>query len=294
VRELAAELSMAPMTVNQVYQRLRTAGLIEIRRGSGAFVARNPQQIVAASARMAALRLSIDAVLDEADAVGLPSAQLVSLVNAQIQMRRLQSGLRLMFVGLFDGPTRDYAANLQPALGAGDRIDITTIDRLRTDADARAACGSADLVLTFIHRLAEVQAIVPDARLLAIRFIPSEATRQALAALDPRARVAAVTRFQDYIAIMRPSIQQFAPHVSDIKVTWSEAPDLAGALADRDVVVFASGADHVTQAAAPTVRCFEYRHAPDPGEVERVLIPFLANLRGAKSRNSSHLKRAAS
>ena len=40
VRQLASELGIAPMTVSQVYQQLRDAGLIETRRGLGAFSAR--------------------------------------------------------------------------------------------------------------------------------------------------------------------------------------------------------------------------------------------------------------
>ena len=42
VRQLAAELNIAPMTVSQVYQRLRNEGLIEMRQGLGAFATSDP------------------------------------------------------------------------------------------------------------------------------------------------------------------------------------------------------------------------------------------------------------
>ena len=42
VRDLASEIGLAPMTVNKVYQDLRDAGLIEIRPGLRAYVARDP------------------------------------------------------------------------------------------------------------------------------------------------------------------------------------------------------------------------------------------------------------
>jgi hypothetical protein len=32
----------------------------------------------------------------------------------------------------------------------------------------------------------------------------------------------------------------------------------------------------------PGVPCFEYRHAPDPGTLESVLVPYLADLRRDK------------
>ena len=39
IRELAQELAVAPMTITQAYQELRQLGLIEMRHGSGTFVA---------------------------------------------------------------------------------------------------------------------------------------------------------------------------------------------------------------------------------------------------------------
>ena len=55
-----------------------------------------------------------------------------------------------------------------------------------------------------------------------------------------------------------------------------DADDIGGV---RDAVVYASGADHIADLVRPNVRCFEYRHAPDPGAVESHLIPHLAELR---------------
>ena len=39
IRELALELTVAPMTITQAYQELRQLGLIEMRPGLGTFVA---------------------------------------------------------------------------------------------------------------------------------------------------------------------------------------------------------------------------------------------------------------
>jgi GntR family transcriptional regulator len=39
VRDLARELQVNPMTVSKAYQRLADAGVLEIRRGAGTFVA---------------------------------------------------------------------------------------------------------------------------------------------------------------------------------------------------------------------------------------------------------------
>ena len=161
-------------------------------------------------------------------------------------------------------------------------------DIVAGDPAARRLCLAADVVITFVYREAEVRKLIPAARVLAIRFIPSNVTRQSLAGLDPRSRLLAVTHFEEYIAIMRPSILLFAPHVTDIRVTWAAAPDLADALVDRDVVVFASGASHVADLVGPQTRCFEYRHMPDPGELETILAPYLAERRRIKAATTDH------
>jgi hypothetical protein len=204
------------------------------------------------------------------------------MVNAAALVRRPKTGLRIVFIAIFEGPGRDYVAQIRSVLSATDQIQIITLDALRVSQEARDISAAADLVLTFLHREPEVRALIPGAQLLGLRFVPSTKTRQTLAGLDSRARVAAVTYFQEYLSIMRPSVREFAPHVNDIRVAWASAPDLRDTLMGCDAVVFASGADHVADLVEPGVLCFEYRHAPDPGALENVLVPALATLRHAK------------
>lgn len=289
VRQLAAEVGIAPMTVSQVYQQLRDAGLIEMRRGLGAFSACDPHRRLGDQAALASLRAEIDAVIDRADKLGISPSALGSMITAQAQLRKPRTGLTIVFVGIFVAPTRDYIAEIRPVLAPDDQILLVTLDQLETSAEARATAARADVVLTFVHREVEVRKLVPEARTLAIRFIPSKRTRQALAGLSPMSKVAAVTYFKDYIAIMRPSVREFAPHVSDITVAWIEAPDLPGILARSDAAIYATGADHVRDLVAPGVPCFEFRHAPDPDALENLLVPYLAQLR----RNRRAGKKAA-
>jgi len=282
VRQLAAELGIAPMTVAQVYQRLRDNGLIEMKQGLGAFAVSDPDKRGGEHLPVSALRADIEVLIGKAEKLGVSTLTLTSMINAQAMLRRPTAGLKIVFLAIFEGPGRDYVAQIKPVLAATDQVQLLTLDSLRVSAEARQVAGEADIVLTFLHREAEVQALIPDARVLGLRFIPSERTRQALAGLDPRMRVAAVTYFQEYIAIMRPSVREFAPHVSDIRVTWLSAPDLGEVIAQCDAVIFASGADHVADLVQPGVPCFEYRHAPDPGALEGVLVPHLADLRRGK------------
>lgn len=284
VRQMAADLAIAPMTVAQVYRRLRDVGIVQMRQGLGAFTAEAPRRRDGgAQSAIGALRSDIDRLISKAERLGVSNLALASLVHAQGRLRRPSCGLHIVFAGIFENPTRDYVRQIQPFLGTTDLVEIVTMDGLKASPDTRRLATEADLVLTFLNREAELKTVLPEAEILGLRFIPSEHTRKALAGLDPRTQVAAVTHFRDYIAIMRPSIREFAPHVSDIRVTWSSAPDLDETIAGCDAVIFASGADHVESRVRPGVPCFEYRHAPDPGALENLLVPYLAGLRSSKA-----------
>ncbi|MBN14817.1 MAG: GntR family transcriptional regulator [Pelagibacterium sp.] len=287
VRTLAADIGIAPMTVAQVYKQLRDEGLVEMRHGLGAFAIQDPKIGLSGSNPLDALRADIGALIEKADNLGISTLSLISMINAQSQFPRGGDGLSIVFVCIFEGPGRDYVEQIRPALAPEDKVRLITLDSLSGSDTLREACRKADLVLTFVNREAEVRSHVDSDNILGLRFIPSEQTRQNLARLDPRTKVAAITHFKEYIAIMRPSVREFAPHVSDIKVTWSSASDLEETLAQCTAVIFASGADHVAEHVPDGIPCFEYRHAPDPGAVENVLAPHLADLRRQKARGLS-------
>lgn len=286
VRQLAADLGIAPMTVAQVYKQLRDDGLVEMRHGLGAFAIRDIALPEAGEDPVDGLRADIAALLEKADTLGISTLSLISMINAQSQLPREDRGLNIVFVCIFEGPGRDYLEQMQPAFSPSDNIRMITLENLAASEPLREACRRADAVITMLNREAEVRAHLGSENIVPLRFLPSEKTRQSLAGLDPRTRIAAITHFKEYIAIMRPSVREFAPHISDIRVTWSSAPDLETVLAGCSAVIFATGADHVAELVGDDVPCFEYRHAPDPGAVESLLAPHLADLRRHRTLNA--------
>lgn len=283
VRQLAAEIGVAPMTVSQVYQQLRDEGFIEMRSGLGAFVARDPGAPSEQTNPLALLSRDIDAILAKADGLGINAMSLVSMISARAHIRSTETGLKLVFVVIFEEVGRDYLEQIRPTLSSLDQITLVTLDELRFDEAARQLCIDADLVLTFGNREAEVRATLKGLNVFGLKFIPSQTTRQTLAGLDSRARVAAVSRFKEYIAVMRPSVREFAPHVADVVVTYTDAADLKAVIQSCDAVVYASGADEVNELARKGVPCFEFRHVPDPVALDTVLAPKLALLRQGKA-----------
>ncbi len=280
VRAMASRLGLAPMTVSQVYKELKAAGLIETKPGHGTFVSASAAG--QARPRMLELQRRVDRLVDDAAAAGLTGAELVALVNARFNRRGLpQRSLRLVFVGLFEEATRAYGADIQARLGPGDTIHTTTIAEITGNELARKRAAAADLVLTLANRKAEVSEILgPGTRVMAISYIPAEQTRTLLAQIDPLARVGIVSTFPEFLPIMKAGVERFAPHVLDIQATVLESPDLGEVLRRADVVVYATGSERVRALLRPGAHCFEYRHTPDPREIDQILLPALEGIRG--------------
>ncbi len=280
VRAMASQLGIAPMTVSQVYKELKAAGLLETKPGHGTFV--STSMLAQVKPQILELQPRVDALLDDAAAAGLTGADLVALLNARINRRnRAARGLRLVFVGIFEEATRAYGVDIQSHLPAGDSIQTTTLGAITSDDLARKRAMNADLVLTLANRKNELQEILGrKKRIMGVSYIPSERTRTMLAQIDPLARVAIVSTFPEFLPFMKAGVQRFAPHVHDIRSTILESPDLAQVLQGTDVVVRASGSERVIDMLPPDTPSFEYRHTPDPREIDQVLLPMLEEIRG--------------
>lgn len=275
VRDLATTMGVAPMTVSQVYRELKGQGLIETRTGAGTIVA-DGQNRQAANQGMVGLHQRIDALIDEAMAAGLRASDLASLIHARLASRsRLGRGANIVMVGLFAEATVRYARAIAAKLGAAATVEAMTIDAIQRDPAVRARAASADIVVTFVNRRREVESLLPGAKVTTIRFIPSEETRRALASIDPMAKVVLAARFSEFLPIMKVGVRRFAPHVAQVEAIRLDQEDFTAILAQADVVIFASGTEMVLQDVRPGVPTIEYKHNPDPADIERLLLPML-------------------
>lgn len=276
VRDLAEAVGVAPMTVSLVYRDLKREGLIETRPGAGTYVADSSKARMAAQPTVVSLHRQIDELIDRALEMGIRTSDLGALINARLSYR-LSLGRRVsvVMVGLFPEATASYAKFIAARLGTGATVEPMNLDDIQRDADIRSRAGSADLALTFANRHREVSALLPNTKVVSIRFIPSEATRLALASLDPMARVTVVSRFPDFLPIIKSGVQRFAAHVQDIAAVSIDEPESGEAIGRANVVVYSTGAEAAVKLAAPGTQTFEYRHTPDPGDIERLVMPFV-------------------
>ncbi len=273
VRELADHLGVAPMTVAQVYAELKAAGVIVSRTGSGTFVA---EIAVAGRGRPAphgiALHRALDAVIVQGRALGLRASDLAGLIAARMkEPDQAHSRPHVVMVGHFVQATAAYCAEIAQMVGEAVTIEPTTLTMIQQDPEARQRAGRADLVITFAHRRRDVMNLLPDTVVAAVTFIPAAATRQALAALDPRTRVGVVSIVPEFTPLMKLGVQRFAPHLSEVSVALYGTPELAPMLDRVEVVVFATGADDLGLVLPESVAAFEYSHTPDAGDVRRLI-----------------------
>ncbi len=279
VRDLARQLEVAPMTVSQVYKELKAAGLLVTRAGQGTFVAAaGPARIE--GDRLGRLEPAIDRLIAEAQAIGVGHHELAGFLSARmLAAARRPSALRLVMLGLFEDATRDYAQALQTRLRDGAKVEPVLLEAIEGTSEAHRSAAEADLVLTFAHLRARVAGLLPETLVAAVSFIPAERTRAALAALDPSARLCLVSLFPAFLPIMKVGVRRFAPHVATITAAALDTPGLDRLLADADTVVYATGAEAVLSRLAAGSRVVEYRHMPDPGDIDRTVRPLLARLR---------------
>ncbi|WP_299652084.1 GntR family transcriptional regulator [uncultured Jannaschia sp.] len=272
VRELAERARLAPMTVTRVYADLKASGLVEARAGAGTFVSESALSRLGATGG-GGLWASIDRLVAEAASHGLGMADLLSLVAARDPAPA--PAPRVVMVGLFAEATRSYAARVGAQTGLAPE-SIALLDEAPDEAELARRLAEADLVLTFANLHDRLAGVVADPdRIVTLRFIPAEATRTALAALDPMARLVAVSRFEDFLPILTLGVRRFAAHVRSVTPRVQGAADLPALLARADVVVMSTGAEAAAEAARPGATFIEYRHVPDPGDIDRLVAPRL-------------------
>lgn len=135
--------------------------------------------------------------------------------------------------------------------------------------DALAAClTAAVLILTAAVLHQRPAALVPDGDTGSFHFIPAEAARLAL---DPRARLLAVSRSDEFRPIPTMGMRCFTSRVQDVASTTMGAAGLDGLVARVDVVVISIGAEAAATSARPGAVSLESFHISDPGDVDRLV-----------------------
>ena len=88
VRELAVELGVNSNTISRVYRDLQHAGLLELRRGVGTFVAESHSLKPIRPKDLKGLVKKVDQLIELADALGLTAPELSQLLETRWNKER--------------------------------------------------------------------------------------------------------------------------------------------------------------------------------------------------------------
>ncbi len=276
VRELADKLGVAPMTVNQAYGDLKKDGLIEARAGAGTFVAFSARAQDAANAASISLHAEIDHLVERARKAGISLRDLGLMMQARLAFLATRTRTpRILVVGGFRAATEDYAARIAAQIGQDADVEAATLSELERDHSLCEHHAAADVVVTFLTMRRRLQELMPMAEIVTIRFIPSEETRRSLASLSPLARIGGIARFAPFLPVLGSGLERFASHCRDIRLAQEDAADLARQMADRSVIVYATGSEGALARMPAEALRIEFRHIPDPGDVEQLIKPRL-------------------
>lgn len=276
VRRLASHLGLSPVTVSNVYAALQEAGHVHGRVGTGTFVADGGVSHHQAKS-LREIERRIGELVRLGAEMGLSRAELAYRVSTAPQR---PGHVRLLMLGTFQDATEAYAEDIRPHLRPGDEIIARTTEQL-----ARNRPEGIGLVVAPKTLRVEAQSYFPGLPVVGITLIPKEATRIALAAISPKARVAVVSYFPEFLPVMRTGILRFAPHVTRVTSAVWEDDTLPAVISGSDVIIHSTGAEDLRRDMRPDQTAIEYRHTPDSHAIETDLLPAID---ACRSRTPNH------
>jgi DNA-binding transcriptional regulator YhcF (GntR family) len=273
IRQMAADLQVAPLTVIQAFEELEKAGLIEIRRGVGAFVVDlHPSE--RAWSRRAVLDGLVARAIEEANSFGISERELARAIWARVfpGEQGRGSGPRVVFVGNSEADTALLAGMLATEFAAEQLVvDPCTIEELRARTpQTLAVVDDADLVIAVPYRFGEVQALVGDRkRLFWLPISVSQAIRERVAQIPESAVVGLVAREASFTQPMRNVIALYRPATAAAPVaSFDDVAGVTALLRQVEVVIFSTGVrDLIQPLLPPTVVGIELAHVPDAAAI---------------------------
>lgn len=286
IRELAVELGVAPMTISQAYQELRQLGLIEMRHGSGTYVADFDVAHIdgVTPNRQLQLRRILQRSIDDAlqqrfgeDEIKQGFLTLLTSADGLFTSRRF------VLLGLFPSALRVYADDIERELAA-ERVVVEpiTFDELIARPDLyQPRLDLAEVLLTPLHQVQATRELLQGSRvawsgpILGLTFVLRPSAEQAIRALPPDAAIGIVSRFPEFVNTMLQVIATIHPLLREPVICLSENVACMQKMCDQiEAVIFATGANEAIAALSPhipaTMPLIEYLHRPDETTLQRI------------------------
>ena len=273
IRQLAADLGVAPLTVMQAFSELAADGLVETRHGSGTYVVELLPEVLAQS-RRAAVEDAVSRGLEDARNHGISEREFVRAAWSRVFPGVDAGGLgrRAVMVGNYADDTPLLATMVQAAL-RDYRLEVTprTIQQLRDDTyEARSLIAASDFVIAVPLRLVETRRVVgADKLVVPLPLTLNPTTREQLAQLPDTASLAMVVTESEFKQSMRNVVALYHPTVTEPPVAAiDEEPAVSELLRSVEVVVYSMGIrDRIRPILTDNALAIELSHIPDPAAI---------------------------
>jgi DNA-binding transcriptional regulator YhcF (GntR family) len=281
VRELSAELKVAPMTISHAYRELAREGVIVTRPGAGTFVTdlADMEDTQVSIASRDSLHQIIDSAVHQAIGLGYSLDEIrQAFLSGLAQRNENGSSHRAIIVGNFQTATESYAVEIENIL-SDLRVDVQVVLLRDLRAELQSLLPdlkSARLVIAIPTRLQEVRALLEphECHVVALAFRVSADTRRQLAGVAPTERVGVVATYLESLQTLIDEIGSFClAKMPPACALLGHDESIRDMLRQIDVLVYASGSEQVLEWIPPSIKAIELRHSPDPDSVRR-LRPF--------------------
>lgn len=223
VRVLAGFLRVNRNTVAKVYGALERSGILTTTPGRGTFVT-----AAVPSGKTEGLLPLVDRLLEEARQEGISAADLTALVNR----RAGADGLRPR-VGFVECNGSDLAYFSRQV---SERLHMALSPVLLVEL--KQHLGDLDVIATTMFHVEEVRKLAPDHEVVGLMALPEFASLEAVAGIDPNARVALICATEEGVRSKAQSIRAVGLKCPRLATATLRQPDrLKSVLASADVVV---------------------------------------------------------
>lgn len=240
VQELSQGLSIARGTIKRAYDELEHRGLVEKVQGRGTFVSYKPLD---SASRKEQAMASIDAMLDELEEMGFSPAQINIFLNLKLRDRAQQDAM--VKVALVEN-SPEYLNQMCEQLGRIEGVEVYSflLDAVRQYPYKLGE--DFELVVTTAAHGEYIQSILPPKkRVCCVALRPGRAGLWTLLRLPAGVQIGVVGYSRDFAESTRKSCMTCTEGAAVAQPLSLELPDadLAGYLADKDVLVVPAGCE---------------------------------------------------
>jgi DNA-binding transcriptional regulator YhcF (GntR family) len=277
VRDLSAQLEVAPMTIARVYRELANESLIETKPGVGTFIAdlTEPDNRLSNTAGKN-LRQLTEVFLQQMMGLGYAPEDVCEAIMHEVRCPEgADSVIRVALVGNFRAATEAYARAIEAILeDLRVKVQILLMSDLESDMEGslRGLTG-VSLVITVPSRLQEVRRLLTPHGIdvVAVAFTVSSDTRRRVSAIPPGSRVGVVATYPEFLHSLLEGVLAYGlPDQQPLGAYIDQEEQVREILQNVDTVVYASGSGRILKLLPHGVEAFEYRHVPDPDSLNRL------------------------